>query len=507
MSAWVSVPAISTPMVPKTMRPIQRLASMTLRGSTAMILYMKATRNEAVQFLSMNAAIYCRISEDREGSGLGVERQRQDCQAMAASRGWRVADCYVDNDISAYSGKPRPQYRRLLRDIEEGAIDAVVVWHLDRLHRQPKELEAFIELVERKNVALASVSGQHDLGSPEGRLHARILGAVARMESEHKSRRIRRKKLEMAQQGRALGGGPRPYGFTEDRMSVVEHEADVLREVADRLLAGDSLRSVVLDLNARGDFTTEGKPWIGRSLKRVLLRARNVGLIEHREGTFPAQWPAIFKVEQRTRLQALLNDPTRNRVRGRPVRQLLSGILRCGECGKGLYAGPPARGARTYWCLPPPGGCQKVLVVAGWVDDFISQIALSAMRRAAIASQGSPTPDDRQDLDAIAADRALLDELAAAYANRDISMNEWMVARAPIEGRIEAANRRIADVAHQAALHRLVQDVATLRDAWPALAIEKRRSLILEVIDHVVVKRVGKGSYRDSSRLVPFWKV
>lgn len=54
------------------------------------------------------AAVYCRISDDRTGQRAGVQRQEEDCRALAESRGWPVADVYVDNDLSAYSGKPRP---------------------------------------------------------------------------------------------------------------------------------------------------------------------------------------------------------------------------------------------------------------------------------------------------------------------------------------------------------------------------------------------------------------
>ncbi|MGZ6269833.1 MAG: recombinase family protein, partial [Candidatus Limnocylindrales bacterium] len=106
------------------------------------------------------AAVYARISSDPEGDQLGVSRQVAGCRTLAARRGWPVAECYVDDDRSAYSGKPRPEYRRMLDDIRAGAVDAVVVWHLDRLHRQPKELEEFFEVCDAAHLsALASVTG------------------------------------------------------------------------------------------------------------------------------------------------------------------------------------------------------------------------------------------------------------------------------------------------------------------------------------------------------------
>ncbi|MEH3154030.1 MAG: recombinase family protein [Gordonia paraffinivorans] len=94
------------------------------------------------------AALYVRISQDREGAGLGVERQTEDCTALAARLGWTVTKVFTDNDVSAYSGKRRPAYRELLDAIERGEVAGVIAWHPDRLHRSPAELEEFIALVE-----------------------------------------------------------------------------------------------------------------------------------------------------------------------------------------------------------------------------------------------------------------------------------------------------------------------------------------------------------------------
>ena len=130
------------------------------------------------------AAIYARISSDPEGDHLGVSRQIADCVTYAAHRGWPVYDTYVDDDRSAWSGKARPAYRRVLDAICAGEIDVVVIWHADRLHRHPRELEEYIEVCEPRGVAtFACISGRVDLSNPDGRLVARMLGAVAAHES------------------------------------------------------------------------------------------------------------------------------------------------------------------------------------------------------------------------------------------------------------------------------------------------------------------------------------
>ena len=90
----------------------------------------------------VRAGIYARISSDREGNNLAVSRQLADCEALAARRGWEIAERYVDADISAYSGKARPEYRRMLEEIDAGVLDAVVVYHADRLHRHPQRVRS-----------------------------------------------------------------------------------------------------------------------------------------------------------------------------------------------------------------------------------------------------------------------------------------------------------------------------------------------------------------------------
>lgn len=124
--------------------------------------------------MPLSVAIYARISRDLTGEELGVQRQLQDCRELAAKWGWAVGAEYVDNDRSAYSGKPRPEYLRMLADLKSGARDAVIAWHTDRLHRQPSELETYIDVCEAVKAETRTVrSGALDLATPQGRMVAR----------------------------------------------------------------------------------------------------------------------------------------------------------------------------------------------------------------------------------------------------------------------------------------------------------------------------------------------
>ncbi len=125
-------------------------------------------------------------------------------RSCARKSGWVTTE-YMDNDTSASNGKTRPDYQRMLADIRDGRIDAVVAWDLDRLYRQPRELEDLIDLADQKHLALATVGGEADLSTDNGRLFARIKGAVAKSETDRKSARQKR-----ADQQRAEAGTPEP---------------------------------------------------------------------------------------------------------------------------------------------------------------------------------------------------------------------------------------------------------------------------------------------------------
>ena len=151
----------------------------------------------------MRASIYCRISRDRIGAGLGVGTQEADCRQLAESLGWPIVSVHTDNDISAYSGKRRPGYQALLTEIRDGQTDAVIVWHTDRLHRSPVELEQYVAACEKHSIKTQTVQAGHiDLSTASGLMVARMLGATARYEVDHSIERQRRAKQRSAEAGR-----------------------------------------------------------------------------------------------------------------------------------------------------------------------------------------------------------------------------------------------------------------------------------------------------------------
>lgn len=463
---------------------------------------------------AVRAGIYARISSDREGDGLGVSRQLEDCERLAELRGWRVAERYVDDDVSAYSGKRRAEYARMLHDLRTGSINAVLVYHLDRLHRQPKELEEFFEVCKEAGVDdLATVTGRIDLADPDGQFQARILGAVAKKESDDKSRRIRRKHEEIAVNGRVSGGGSRPYGYEADKVTLRPAEAAIVAECATRFLAGEPVRSITRDLNERGIPSAGGAEWSPQSLRRMLASARISGQREHRgEIVATAQWPGIITPEQGAQIRALLADPAR-RTNKAARRYLLGGLLACCHCGERLVARPRSGGKRRYACAKGPGfsGCGKTYINADEVEQFVTDAVLlrldSAELERALRRKQKGTPETQRWWQEAEAAQAQLDELAAAYGERKFSLSEWMAARKPIEQRLTSARRQLAKVSRSNVIDAYIGNGKGLRAEWDSLDLSQQHAIVAAVLDSVVVGPARRGYNRfDESRLTPVWR-
>lgn len=464
-----------------------------------------------------SAAIYARISDDTQGSGLGVARQEADCRKLADRLGWQVARVYVDNDISAFSGKERPAYRRLLSDVAAGAVDGLIVWHPDRLHRSPLELEEFISLVESTGAHIQSVTaGERDLTTPSGRLHARIEGAVARHESEHKSERIRRKHLELAENGAVSGGGRRPFGYESDRLTVRPDEAEHIRRAAADVLAGASVRSIAARWNGEGVDSVTGASWSPTTVKRLLCSGRIAGQREHHgRVSAVAAWPAIISPSESARLRSLLNDQKRQKGGGGTARTyLLTGFVCCGRCGARLTARAVIRKGHRYprfTCAIDRGGCNRVGIAAAPLDQLITEAVfhrLDGPELARAVARRAEAEDGTAALEmAIEEDQAALEELTRdRYVERTLTAAMFAAARAPLERRLSEAQARLAAVALTSSVE--LPSGGILRTRWPDLDLEKRRVVLGQIVDSIVISPTTRANNKfDPRRVDVHWHV
>lgn len=462
------------------------------------------------------AAIYCRISRDRVGAGLGVERQEADCRALAARLGLVVVLVLADNDLSAYSGKPRPAYRRLLGMVTAGEVDAVLAWHGDRLHRSISELEDYIGVCEARDVpTYTATAGELDLTTATGRMHARIAGAVARHEVEHSIERQQAAKLQAAASGK-WGGGRRPYGYEADGITVCEVEAAVVTAVTDEILVGSSLRAQTASLNARGLVTSTGRPWAPTELRRVLIRPRNAGLREHRgEIIGKAEWDPLVPEEKWRAVRAILTDPARRQSFATNRKWLLSGVAICGVCGSSVRGdvlhnargSVPSYTCRVSKCVGRNAG-ELDRYITGLVIEWLSQpAAVTVFRR-----------DDVPDVVAIQAEvsalRERLDGLAALYADGAIDGRQLQEGTQRLQNRLAPLQEAMASAASSSVLAGIV-DAADVGQAWEAIADLDRKTAIVDILMTVIIHKGRKGrpagwrpgqSYFDRDQIQIVWK-
>lgn len=463
--------------------------------------------------MSKRAAIYCRISRDPSGDMLGVQRQEKACRELCEKNGWTpVEPIYVDDDRSAYSGKPRPGYVALLDAVKAHKVDVVVAWAPDRLTRSTLDLESLIDTVEAAKVDIATVqSGVYDLSTPSGRMSARVVGAVARYESEHKSARLRAKAAEIAATGRVGGGGSRPYGFDDDRRTHRRSEAKIIREVAGRIVAGETIRGVVADLNRRGVPTVSGKAWTVTSLHRILIAPRTAGLRQHQGQTIgKAEWKPILDETTHHQLRAILLDPER-RKNHTARKYLLTGYLRCGLCDAKLVARPRSDKARCYVCASGPGfgGCGKIRSLSEPLEDLVAAMIAEAVDSGALAaaSTAEPTDDDIATTVEITRLDAELDALADDYADGAISRDAYKKAAARLEARRVDAQQALSASATQDRRSGVLTDPVPLGQRWPDMNFDQRRVVVDAVVDRIVVGPAVRGrNFFDPDRVSIVWR-
>lgn len=472
------------------------------------------------------AAIYARISDDRENDQQGVTRQLKDGRALVQSRGGTVVMERVDNDISATTGKHRPGYDAIMEAAEAGLITHIVIWQTSRLWRSRRERADGIERLAKARVSVLAVKGPDlDMTTAYGRGMAGLVGEFDTMESEVKSERIRRKVIELAEDGKIANGGPRPFGYKRIfegegrrrrilRDEVDEPEAAIIRDCAERLLSGDSLRGIVADLNKLEVKTSTGRPWTIVALRGMLRSGRIAGLREHRGVTVgKAVWPAIVDVETHEQLRAKLDSnerPPGNRARV----HYLSGFVYCSSCV--LKMRPKPAHDKLVYCCPPKaeGGCggrviglaklQKMIDVymAGDRDlGVVGRLSDPQLLRELAERESVDDTRAKQLLEQIEADERRLAVLQEDLTEGDEDeLPEVLAATRRIRRRIGDSRAELARLVEiPPALHESLPDLA---GRWSELHLDRKQSLLRLFVEKIVIAPAVRGrNYFDPDRV------
>ncbi|MFJ5532372.1 recombinase family protein [Streptomyces sp. NPDC093261] len=463
------------------------------------------------------AALYCRLSYAPDGSEEKVDRQEGDCRALAERLGWGVSESHVfkDNSKSAWRrDRKRKGWDALLEAIEAGEVNAILTYHGDRLMRQPYDLEKLIAAAERRGIRIASVSGIRDLDNPDDRFILRIEVAQACRESDNTSRRVKRGHVARVGKGLSTVGGFRPFGFgvqvgtkqrfdpqsgevsevpVYDTTQLVEAEAKLALEAAERLLAGQSQAGVIRWLNTKCT-TTQGNVWLEKSFKPMITSARLAGLIEHEGQLHEAAWEGIITPEMREDILAIYRrnaeqypHPGRSRV------HLLSRVAECDICRPGRVVAKVESRRRgnpfwVYYC----GECKKVSRKEEYVDAYVVGRVLAVLNddrlmRELVADGDQPsvgveiTRLERRKLE-------LSEQLERVADDPDIDPVLAMRTMAAYDRKIAELRDKLATTSQRRLLLRMV---GISREQWERESIDAR-ALAVKSLFRVVIRQSGR---------------
>ena len=342
------------------------------------------------------AAFYARVSSDRQDVDLSVSAQLRALKDYARANGYSVARQYVDE---AESGRvaDRPQFREM---IEEGSkpkapFEVILVWKFSRFTRKREHAVAFKSMLRRKGIRVVSIT-EHADDSPTGKLMEAIIESVDEFYSENLAEDVTRGMREAASRGFFLGSKA-PFGYRRVKVSdgmkerptleVDPATAPVVKEIFESSLSGYGLKEICRTLNDRG-ITNRGKRWYKGGLHYLLTNEAYTGTavwgrttkVEKAQDPVRVEgaWPALVPRELFDAVQQAMRDraPKVQRPGRVGSKFLLSGLLKCGVCGR-PYSGQGAKSGQFayYVCgtlfREGAGTCSARYLNAPRVEDFI----------------------------------------------------------------------------------------------------------------------------------------
>lgn len=480
-----------------------------------------------------DAFLYGRASRDPKKKGRSVADQISSGRDLCDTHNWPIAEVFdqdVDRSASRHARRTRRDFEALLAAIESGRGRIVVAWEASRYYR---DIEAYIRLRNAcmENNVLLCYNGQvFDLAKREDRKATAQDALAAEDEAEGIRDRVLRTTRAHAKKGlphgRILWGYARHYDpDTGDLIEQYEHpeRGPLVREIFERVAAGETEYSILQDLKSRGD-RLPGTPWDYYHLPSML---RNVGYKGRRifqgADVGAAAWPAIVPDELFDAVQAIVKTESRKTVRDWSVKHLLSGIARCGECeGQPPLKRGRSRGYDVYWCSAAFDTQMREEKLDAYVEEAVVNWLFSKASVAAFQS------DDQEKRAAAArARKAALEQQLAEAREQAAKLrpdNTPMLSIAALAGIEEGLLPQIAVAEHEAQVNtapplvrRLLGNpqVDTIWDG--ELSIEQRRSVLRSVVNielnksrvrgvrsiepgRITLTFVGQPGFRDQPR-------
>ncbi|MFH1826757.1 MAG: recombinase family protein, partial [bacterium] len=280
-------------------------------------------------------AIYTRVSTDMQAEVEFNSCMTQELKIRSFIESQNDMEVYKVYSDEGYTGSniDRPALSELLRHIEEGKIDVVMAYKIDRLTRSPKDFYYLIEILEKYNVSFISVTERFDTSTPSGRLLRNIMLTFGQFERELVSERTKDKFFERAKKG-LFGGGAAPLGYQRvDKKLVIEpEEAKTVHFIFDKFVETGSLSQVCDALKQKGIVKRKGKAYTKGDLSSLLKKSVYIGKVIHLGKLYQGIHEPLICEEQFEQVQSLRLH--RVAPKHSPSKyNLFAGLIVCKECG------------------------------------------------------------------------------------------------------------------------------------------------------------------------------
>ena len=283
-----------------------------------------------------------------------LDAQREAGEAYVASQkanGWICLPEHYDDGGVSGATLNRPALKKLLQDCEDGKVDVIVVYKIDRLSRSLFDFVELNKTFERLNVAFVSVTQEINTQTSAGRMMLNILMTFAQFEREMIATRIKDKVTATKKKGMWCGG-PIPLGYRLEnkKLIVVPEKADVVRRIFRRYLEIQSPLNIARELNADGIGTSTGGVWNKEFVLRILRNYVYIGKVFYEGKVYEGEQDAIVDIETWDMVHRFLrdNNPRPDRSEDQASDAALAGIIRCGHCHGAMIPTTSRRRGREY---------------------------------------------------------------------------------------------------------------------------------------------------------------
>lgn len=369
----------------------------------------------------MRVVMYVRVSSKEQVEGYSIGEQIERLEKYADAMEWDIIKVFVD---PGYSGgnTDRPGLKEMIKEIEKGGVDKVVVYKLDRLSRSQRDTLFLIEDVFLKNnTEFVSMTENFDTSSPFGRAMIGILAVFSQLEREQIKERTMVGKEARAKEGKWHGSKYTPVGYdyneAKDLLEVNEYEALQVREAFDLFIKGTPLHTIVKSFTKKG-YSHKFGVWDTKRVRRVLSSKVYLGYMRHHDEYYEAEHTPLISEDTYNKAQELLAQRAEQfkEFSRRPDARttLLGGMLHCKHCG-GKYTknqgGSKKYGLLYYYMCY--SRCKKVPKMIkdpncknkNWKMEILDEIVLNEIKKLAIDPDYMKILQDKKIVDANAPDK------------------------------------------------------------------------------------------------------